>query len=91
MSRSHALSWLPAFRVTFAAGAPRPAESRRAVALYQAIASVPLPLLVVFFLAGAYVRWDVLLPGLAWRGWLLMYSLPAALALLHQWSAASPV
>jgi hypothetical protein len=44
--------------------------------------------IVVFFLAGDHVRWDVLLPGLAWRGWLLMYSLPAALALLGQASSA---
>ena len=75
-------------RVMSAAAAPTPDEGRRAVVLYQAIASVPLVLLVVFLLAGDHVLWDVLLPGLAWRGWLLMYSLPAALALLRQSSSA---
>jgi hypothetical protein len=31
----------------------------------------------------ALVRWDIFLVGLAWRAWLLMYTLPAALALLQ--------
>jgi hypothetical protein len=70
-----------AIRIMLAAAAPSAEDSRRAIAIYRAIASVPLVLLVVFFVAGNHVRWDVLLSGLAWRGWLLMYSLPAALAL----------
>jgi hypothetical protein len=48
---------------------------------YKGIGTVPLVLLVVFFIAGSRVRWEVLLPGLAWRAWLLMYSLPAMLAM----------
>ena len=43
--------------------------------------AVPLVLLVVFFIAGSHVRWEVLLTGFAWRAWLLMHSLPATLAL----------
>lgn len=47
---------------------------------YRVVMSVPLVLLVTFFLAPHVFRWDVLLPGLAWRAWLLCYSLPAACA-----------
>ena len=47
---------------------------------YRGLASVPLGLLVLFLVFGDRIRWDVLLPSLAGRGWLLMYSLPAAIA-----------
>jgi len=57
------------------------------IACYRVTGAVPLLLLVIFFLAGPDVRWDILLVGLAWRGWLLMYSLPAMLAML--WPADS--
>ena len=60
---------------------PTPENDWRAIACYKVIGSVPLVLLVVFFIAGSRVRWEVLLPGLAWRTWLLMYSLPAMLAM----------
>jgi hypothetical protein len=45
-------------------------------------ATVPL-LLAVFFLAGERVDWDVLVIGLAWRGWLLLYTLPFLIAALE--------
>ena len=45
--------------------------------LYRVLAYLPLILLVVFFIFGNRIRWDILLPGLAWRAWLLAYSLPA--------------
>ncbi len=48
--------------------------------IYRGLASGPLALLVLFFVVGDHIRWHVLLPGLAWRAWLLMYSLPAAIA-----------
>ena len=35
----------------------------------------------LFFLAGDAVKWQVLLPGLAWRAWLFALVLPAWLAL----------
>jgi hypothetical protein len=37
--------------------------------------TIPL-LLALWFLLGPHVRWDVLVAGLAWRGWLLLYTLP---------------
>lgn len=49
--------------------------------VYRALGAVPLILLVVFFVAGDRLLWNVLLPGLAWRTWLLVYTLPAALTL----------
>jgi hypothetical protein len=60
-----------------------PATNSRAVAWYRASGSVPLLLLVIFFVAESRVRWPVLLVGLAWRAWLFWYTLPAALALLN--------
>ena len=47
--------------------------------VYRGAASLPLLLLVVFFVLGDRIQWTVLLPGLAWRAWLVLYSLPAAL------------
>jgi hypothetical protein len=52
-----------------------------AVAVLRAAASVFLVLLVLFFLVGDDVKWQVLLPGLAWRAWLFALALPAWLAL----------
>ena len=49
--------------------------------LYRSMAILPLLLLVLFFLVGDALMWNVLLPGLAWRYWLLLYSLPKALTL----------
>ncbi len=57
------------------------AGGRAAVRVYRAFAAVPLGLLVVFFVAEG-VRWEVLLPGLAWRSAVLLYATPAACALL---------
>jgi len=39
------------------------------------ISVIPL-LLVLFFIAGGHVKWEILVIGLAWRAWLLLYSLP---------------
>ena len=47
---------------------------------YRAAASVFLVLLALFFLVGGGINWSVLLPGLAWRAWLLAYVLPAGIA-----------
>jgi hypothetical protein len=33
-------------------------------------------LLIVFFVVGERTDWRVLVIGLAWRGWLLLYTLP---------------
>ncbi len=55
--------------------------SRAALRILQGAATLPLVLLVVFFLASDAVRWHVLLPGLAWRAWLFVVALPSWLAL----------
>jgi hypothetical protein len=47
--------------------------------VYRIAAALPLALLVVFFVVGEQIRWNVLLPGLAWRAWLLLYLLPAGI------------
>lgn len=48
--------------------------------IYRVAASLPLVFLVVFFVFSEGIRWNVLLPGLAWRAWLFLYVVPAALA-----------
>jgi hypothetical protein len=48
--------------------------------IFRGLASVPLVLLALFFVAGGAVQWDVLLVGLAWRAWLLVQVLPAVVA-----------
>jgi hypothetical protein len=48
--------------------------------IYRGGSTLLLVLLVLFFLAGQRINWNILLPGLAWRGWLFAYVLPAWLA-----------
>jgi len=48
--------------------------------IYRGLASLPLGLLVLFFLVDDRIDWNVLLPGLAWRAWLILYTLPEAVA-----------
>jgi hypothetical protein len=52
------------------------ADRVRAWQLSQVVMSVIPLLLALWFLLGPRIRWDVLVAGLAWRGWLLMYTLP---------------
>jgi hypothetical protein len=47
--------------------------------LHRLASHLLIVLLVVFFVFGDRIRWNVLLPGLAWRMWLLLYILPAGL------------
>ena len=74
----------------FAVGQLDRAEARYLEALktypnyYRGLAGLLPVLLVVFFLAGDRVRWEILLVGLAWRIWFLIYTLPAWLALWNQ-------
>jgi hypothetical protein len=53
----------------------------RSLRIYRGLASTFLILLVLFFLAGESIKWGILLPGLAWRGWLLAMALPSWLSL----------
>jgi len=48
--------------------------------LSQMLVSLIPMLLVVFFLAGDRINWQVLIIGVAWRGWLLLYTLPCLIA-----------
>lgn len=62
------------------------ADSHRVAAFRtsQVILCIIPALLATYFIIGARVDWTVLVIGLAWRGWLLLYSLPfiaAALAM----------
>jgi hypothetical protein len=57
-----------------------PPDRDRAFRLYRGLSFGFLALLAVFLLAGDRVAWNILLPGLAWRAWLLVYVLPAWLA-----------
>ncbi len=49
--------------------------------IYRALSHLLLVVLIVFFFFESEIKWAVLLPGLAWRAWLLLYTLPSALAL----------
>jgi hypothetical protein len=42
---------------------------------------LPIPgLLLLFFAVPDRIKWNVLVIGLAWRGWLFFYSLPYLMA-----------
>jgi hypothetical protein len=45
--------------------------------------SIPA-LLLVFLLVGNRIDWQVLVVGVAWRGWLLMYTLPYMISALRR-------
>ena len=51
---------------------------------YRVLIHGILVLLVVFFLFGDRIAWNVGLVGLAWRAWLLLYSLPAWYTALNE-------
>ena len=90
LDRSHPPRWLGVADVAVAAilfGAVALLEARgrsavtdrhrlAALRATQVVVGVIPALLVAYFVAGARVNWTVLVIGLAWRGWLLLYSLP---------------
>ena len=55
----------------------------RAFRVSQGLFAVIPVLLVAFFLLGDRVDWTVLVIGLAWRAWLVLYTLPFLLAALE--------
>ncbi|HEX8240450.1 MAG TPA: hypothetical protein VF574_11990 [Allosphingosinicella sp.] len=62
-----------------------PLEAKRAAASeayhwLSVLAALPLALFVLFLVAPSVVHWEILLPGLAWRSWLLAQGMPAVLA-----------
>jgi hypothetical protein len=90
LDRAHPPRWLGVADVAVAAilfGAVAILEARgrgevtdrhrlAALRATQAVIGVIPVLLVAYFVAGARLNWTVLVIGLAWRGWLLLYSLP---------------
>jgi len=58
-------------------------DRRIAWGVVRLLANVPLLLLIVFFIRADIVRWDVLLVGLAWRTWLLLWVLAPVVAMLN--------
>lgn len=48
----------------------------------QSVITVIPALLATYFVAGSRIDWAVLVIGLAWRAWLLLYSLPFLAAAL---------
>jgi hypothetical protein len=62
------------------------ADAPVAAVLYRVYAAVPLALLVLYFMLGSTARWDILLPGLAWRGAVLLYATLGACVLLDEQS-----
>ncbi len=71
------------FTVKQANGKISPQVKERSSTVYQSLGTLPLVLLVIFFVFGEAVKWEILLPGLAWRAWVFIYSLPSVLALLQ--------
>ena len=59
-----------------------------ALRITRAVVNVIPVLLLVFFLAGTRVDWTVPVIGLAWRGWLLIYTLPFLAAALSEQAAS---
>ncbi len=49
----------------------------------EAVAGLIPALLVAYFVVGSRVNWTVLVIGLAWRAWLILYTLPALAAALE--------
>lgn len=54
---------------------------------YRVLTHVILAVLVIFFLVGDRIVWVTWLTGFAWRGWLLLYTLPAWFAAVRPLSA----
>jgi hypothetical protein len=77
---------LAALAITVAARFERrktPEIERRTYRVYRIVVNLILALLVIFLVGGDRVRWTIFLPGIAWRGWLFLYALPAWLTALR--------
>jgi hypothetical protein len=63
----------------------RVADNHRVAALRitQTVLGIVPVLLAVYFIAGSRLNWTVLVLGIAWRLWLLLYSLPFLIAALQ--------
>jgi len=45
---------------------------KRVLSIILSVSSLPMVLLLLFFTHIVAIRWDILLPGLAWRYWLFL-------------------
>jgi len=54
-----------------------------ALRITQAVVGAAPVLIALYFIAGSHLNWTVLIIGLAWRIWLLIYTLPFLLAALE--------
>jgi len=61
---------------------PAVTDAHRATAwwILRSGAGFMLLLLIIFFVQPGLFRWEILLVGLAWRAWLLVWVLPAIIA-----------
>ena len=59
----------------------------RAFGVSQIVVAAIPTLLIVFFVVGDRIDWRVLVIGLAWRGWLLLYTLPYLMSATHSSSS----
>jgi hypothetical protein len=49
---------------------------KKSFTVYRAISILPLMLIVIYFLSGDRVDWEILLIGLGWRSWLAIFAFP---------------
>ena len=61
----------------------RDADRQSAYVVIRAGSAGALALLAVFLIGHPHIKWEVLVVGLVWRGWLFVQVLPALLAALR--------
>jgi hypothetical protein len=58
-------------------------DRQTAYVVIRAGSAAALVLLALFLIGRPQIKWDVLVVGLVWRGWLLVHVLPALVAALR--------
>jgi hypothetical protein len=61
----------------------RDVDRRTAYVVIRAGSAAALVLLALFLIGRPHIKWDVLVVGLVWRGWLFVQVLPALVAALR--------
>jgi hypothetical protein len=57
-----------------------PMDEHQTYRVYRVLIHSIFALILIFFLFGDHIAWNRCLTGFAWRGWLLLYVLPAWIA-----------
>jgi hypothetical protein len=83
VSIAFVLAMLALVMVARAEGRVSAASREATYRAYRVLLHGIIVLLAVFFVAGERVTWINCLTGFAWRGWLLLYALPAWFTLLR--------